>query len=78
MLNRCASISPMDGEFIRLAAEFETLQNELERTNDPALRRAFLIAIRSKLELIQGLAASPDSADVSVAFPHSPKMCAQK
>lgn len=37
-----------------------------------------MIEIRSKLELIEGLAASPDSADVSVAFLHSPKMCAQK
>lgn len=36
-------------QFVTRAAEFETLQSHVERTNDPALRRAMLGELTSKL-----------------------------
>ena len=36
-------------QFATLAIEFETLQKELEQTNDPGTRKAFLTEIRAKL-----------------------------
>lgn len=44
--------------FATLAAEFETLQRDLQQTNDPALRKAFLIEIRSKLDAIEEMTKS--------------------
>lgn len=45
---------PMNSkQFATLAAEFETLQKELRRTNDPPTRKALLTEIRAKLQEIQ-------------------------
>lgn len=38
----CYSFRIGDGRFVTLAAEFESLENEIDRTNDPALRMALL------------------------------------
>lgn len=40
-------------QFATLAAEFETLQKELHRTNHPPTRKALLTEIRAKLQEIQ-------------------------
>jgi hypothetical protein len=45
-----------DKRFAILAVEFETLQKELQETNDPALRTALLTAIGSKLAQIESIA----------------------
>ena len=42
-------------KFVTLAAEFETLQRDLVRTNDPCLRKALLPELSSKLREIEEL-----------------------
>lgn len=55
----CVILSRMEhGRFVTLAAEFESLQNEIERTNDPALRSALLRELALKLRDLDEMAKS--------------------
>src|SRR5690348_6216177 len=55
----CVILSRMEhGHFVTLAIEFESLQKEIERTNDPALRNALLGELASKLRELDEMAKS--------------------
>lgn len=47
-----------NNNFVMLAAEFETLKREIERTNDPTVRRALLTELALKLNELQRIAKS--------------------
>lgn len=44
------------GRFVTLAAEFESLERDIERTNDPALRTALLRELALKLRDLDEMA----------------------